>query len=205
MKNIALYFGSFNPIHNTHLYIADYISSLDYIDEVQFVVSPQNPFKHDLANYEDRCKMCEIAVSDYDNITVNTIESKLPVPSYTINALNALKNENVDTNYYMIMGLDIWQEFDKWKDYKLICEQYPFIVLPRDFNKESNIEQFKVKRLELLNEGVIIHKETILLTDIKISSLSSTKIRNDIRNSKNISTFVPGFVDTYILEHNLYK
>lgn len=205
MKNIALYFGSFNPIHNTHLYIADYISKLDYINEVQLVISPQNPFKNDLADYDDRCNMCELATLDYNNITVNTIESTLPTPSYTINALNALSFEKPNNKYYMIMGLDIWLEIDKWKNYKEICELYPFIVLPREFDNDSNKTYFNLKKTELLNNGIIINKETKLLNTIKISSLSSTKIRNDVRNSENISIFVTEIVDKYILKHKLYK
>lgn len=207
MKNIALYFGSFNPIHNVHLYIADFVSKLDYIDEVQLVVSPQNPFKSDLADYKNRCDMCELSVSNYDNITVNTIESTLPTPSYTINALNTLSYNNPDNKYYMIMGLDIWLQIDKWKNFKTICEKYPFIVLPRDNDKEINRKQFYIKNMELISSipDIYINSETKFVDDVIISSLSSTKIRNCVKCSEIISTFVPLSVEKYIKENNLYK
>ena len=204
MKNVALFFGSYNPCHNTHVKIAEYISKLDYIDEVQLVVSPQNPFKHDLADYDDRCNICELSVEPYDNITVNKVEQYLPLPSYTINALNSLSYSNPDTQYYMIMGLDIWLEIDKWKDYKKICEKYPFLVLPRDFDTETNEKCFVYKKTELLSNNVIINKDTIFLSNFKISSLSSTKIRNNVANSEDISIFVTTEVENYIHKHNLY-
>jgi len=205
MKNVALFFGSYNPCHNTHIKIAENISKLNYIDEVQLVVSPQNPFKHDLADYKDRCKMCGLSVEPYINITVNTVEQYLPLPSYTINALNSLSLSNPDTKYYMIMGLDIWLDIDKWKNYKVICEKYPFIVLPRDFDNETNEKCFVYKKSELLSNNVIINNDTVFLSDFKISSLSSTKIRNLIANSEDISIFVPSSVEKYIHIHNLYK
>jgi nicotinate-nucleotide adenylyltransferase len=205
MKNVALFFGSYNPCHNTHIKIADSISKLDYIDEVQLVVSPQNPFKHDLANYVDRFNICKISVESYDNITVNNIESHLTLPSYTINALNVLSNSNIDIKYYMIMGLDIFLEINKWKSYEIICEKYPFLVLPRDFDIEINKKCFEYKKNELLNNNVIINKDTVFLENFKISSLSSTKIRNCIANSENISIFVPENVEKYIQQNNLYK
>src|ERR1035437_10042058 len=174
MKNVALFFGSYNPCHNTHVKIAEYISKLDYIDDVQLVVSPQNPFTHDLADYDDRCNMCELSVEDYDSITINKVEQYLPLPSYTINALNSLSDSNPDIKYYMIMGLDIWMDIHLWKDYKIICEKYPFLVLPRDFDTETNEKCFEYKKSELLSENVIINQDTIFLKDFKISSLSST-------------------------------
>jgi len=204
MKNVALFFGSYNPCHNTHVKIAEYIYKLNYIDEVQLVVSPQNPFKYDLADYLDRCNMCKLAVEDYDNISVNTVEQYLPLPSYTINALTSLSNSNPDTNYYMIMGLDIWLDIDKWKNFKVICKNYPFLVLPRDFDNETNEKCFEYKKSELLSDNVIINKDTVFLKDFKISSLSSTKIRNNVANSEDISIFVPLDVDKYIHQNNLY-
>jgi len=205
MKNIALFFGSYNPCHNTHIKVAECVSKLDYIDEVQLVVSPQNPFKHDLADYNDRFNMCELSVENYANITVNHIERYLPLPSFTINALNELSKLNPDTKYYMIMGLDIFLDIDKWKSYKVICEKYPFLVLPRDFDIETNEKCFIYKKTELLNSNVIINKDTVFLKDFKISSLSSTKIRNSVANSEDISIFVPETVNKYIHQHNLYK
>jgi len=204
MRNVALFFGSYNPCHNTHIKIADYISKLDYIDEVQLVVSPQNPFKHDLAEYKDRCNMCELSVEDYDNITVNKVEQYLPLPSYTINALNSLSNSNPDTHYYMIMGLDIWMDIHLWKDYKIICEKYPFLVLPREFDSETNKICFDSKKDKLLCHNVIINKDTVFLSNFKISELSSTKVRNNVANSEDISIFVPSSVEKYIHQHNLY-
>ena len=126
MKKVGLYFGSFNPVHNTHKFVANFLLDKNYVDEIQIVVSPQNPFKTELCDFEKRCDMCDIAFSDNDKISVNRIEETLPKPSYTIDTLQLLEtSKSEDEEFYLIMGLDNLDNISKWKNYKEILLKYP--------------------------------------------------------------------------------
>lgn len=205
MKKIGLYFGSYNPLHITHLTIANYIVEHSDLDGVELVISPQNPFKTELCDFSDRCNMVSIATRDYDKIQLNTIEWDLPVPSYTIDTLNLLKKTNNDNiQYYIIMGMDNWLEISKWKSYKIVLEEYPILVLPRDNSLEVKSGLFEDKLVDLYDEGISVNKNTKLITDSPISSLSASFIRNEVKNGKNIIPYVGKGVSDYIKNNKLY-
>lgn len=92
MSRIGLYFGSFNPVHNGHLMLAQWILNNGYVDEIWFVVSPQNPFKvnKELMPGELRLKMLQLSAENDPRMHACDIELSLPTPSYTINTLRAL-------------------------------------------------------------------------------------------------------------------
>lgn len=134
---IALYFGSFNPIHKGHIALAEMVLDLDKADEVILVVSPQNPHKvhTDLAPELMRFEMCELAcaASKYpDRIRCSAIEFTLPKPSYTINTLRYL-NENFgqDMKFILLLGADNISTIDTWYCYREIIRDYPILVYPR--------------------------------------------------------------------------
>src|SRR5262245_36318934 len=119
---IGLYFGSFNPVHNGHLIIANHILNETNIEKIWFVISPQNPFKigHELLAKEDRLQLVQKAIEHDNRMMVSDVEFKLPKPSYTINTLNYLKENFPRENFSIIMGSDSFQSIDKWKDSKEI-------------------------------------------------------------------------------------
>ena len=122
---IALYLGSFNPIHYGHIAISEYIVSEGFADEVWLVVSPHNPLKDykTLANENQRLDMAKLPFSDsrYKNkIIVSDIEFGLPKPSYSINTLTWLEEKYPDNDFMIIMGEDNLAVFNKWKDWELI-------------------------------------------------------------------------------------
>ena len=205
MKKIGLYFGSFNPIHITHLTIANYIVEHTDLDGVELVVSPQNPFKTELCDFSDRCNMIVKAISDYDKIQLNTIEWDLPVPSYTIDTLNLLKKTNKDEiEYYIIMGMDNWTQIHKWKSYKIVLEEYPIYVVPRDDNYEINDDLFSDKLADLYDDGISVNNKTKIIYGLPISTLSASFIRNEIKTGKNVTPYVGKGVSNYIKENKLY-
>lgn len=205
MKKIGLYFGSFNPIHITHLTIANYIVEHSGLDSVELVISPQSPFKTDLCDFSDRCNMVNIATRDYEKIQLNTIEWDLPVPSYTIDTLNLLESvNNTEIQYYIIMGMDNWKNINKWKSYETILEKYPILVVPRDSDKERNEQNFDNVLETLYNDDLIINKETDIISEIPISSLSASFIRKEVKNGKNIIPYVGKGVSDYIKNNKLY-
>ena len=107
---IGLFFGSFNPVHNGHMIIANYIRETTDLDKVWLVVSPQNPFKEkqSLLNEYDRLHLIQLAVEDNQHLRASDIEFKLPKPSYTIDTLTHLKEKHPTYEFSLIMAATIW-------------------------------------------------------------------------------------------------
>lgn len=186
----ALYFGSYNPVHLGHLIIAAHILEFEEIDELWFVVSPQNPLKQniELESFEHRLKMLELAIIDEPKMKVCDIESKLSQPSYTINTLNLLAKENTDREFCIIIGEDNLENFHLWKDYETILENHNLIVFPRNSeNAKADISHKNIKH-----------------TDAPLINLSSTIIRNIIKNKLPYEHLVDKAVADYILKNSLY-
>ncbi len=192
MKTIALFFGSFNPIHNAHLKVVqDVIKSYPEIDELWFVVSPQNPFKEQsgLAPEDDRLKMVKLAVGGETKIKASDFEFYLPKPSFTVNTMSELSKKFPDNKFILIFGTDVVNELGKWKDYKKITDNYEIIVFIRDDQKISDKIKKKVKIYGTINSDM---------------PNSSTEIRSLIKSKKPFRYLVPKLVEEYIKENNLY-
>lgn len=188
MKKIGLFFGSFNPIHYGHLMIANYIKEFTDTDEIWFVVSPQNPHKDssELCNEHHRLNMVKLAIENIPFIKECNIEFNLPKPSYTINTLNELQKIYIYYNFYIIMGSDNYINLHKWHRYKEIKQNFKILVYPRH-NYEVNTEE-----------------ENITLINAPKIEISSSFIRNSIKQGKNLICFLPSEVYNYIKENKLY-
>lgn len=182
---IAVYSGSFNPVHNGHKAIA--IAALNEgSDEVWLIVSPQNPHKkeQDLWPFEDRIKMAELAVTDQPRIKVSDCENLLPRPSYTINTLEFLQKSWPENKFRLLIGEDNLVKFHLWKDYKLILETFGLIVYPRSLQPARPIEYDQY-----------IYKMKAPLLDV-----SSSEIRKRLSDNASIHNLVPPAVEKFILE-----
>lgn len=197
---IGLYFGSFNPIHYGHINIARYCLEHIKLDDIYFVVSPQNPFKDKktLADFNDRFTMVQLVCHEYDDLFFATdIENTLDYPSYTANTLRELIKINKESEYYLILGSDNFLDLDKWKDSYYI-KSFPMVVIPR-LDKMEEIESFKEKLLkENGNDNIIIAK------DFKPMNISSTMIRDKISKLEDYSNLTPKYIMNYIKQNNLY-
>lgn len=192
-KKIGLYFGTFNPIHVGHLNIANYMAEYSDLDEVWLVVTPHNPLKKKKTLLDDihRLALVRIAVEDYPKIKPSTIEFDLPQPNYTVNTLAHLEEKHPEYLFCLIMGEDNLKSFPKWKNYQVILDRYELYVYPRI--SEGTVDaQF--------SEHPKIHK-----VDAPIMELSSTFIRNAIKEGKNIRPMLPENVWAYMDEMNFYK
>ncbi|CAM1348903.1 nicotinate (nicotinamide) nucleotide adenylyltransferase [Tenacibaculum insulae] len=193
MKNIGLYFGTFNPIHVGHLIIANHMVENSDLDEIWMVVTPHNPFKKKsslLDNYH-RLEMVYLATKEYDKIKPSDIEFNLPQPNYTINTLAHISEKYPDYNFNLIMGEDNLKSFHKWRNYEAILEDYKVYVYPRisgGIVENQFKEHAKIDRV-----------------DAPIVQISSTMIRNGIKNQKNIQPLIATKVWNYIDEMNFYK
>lgn len=201
MKNIGLYFGSFNPIHIGHLIIANHIVNHYSIDELWFVVSPQNPFKQNqtLADQEDRAKMVSMAIQNNRKLKLSKIEFDLPKPSFTIDTLYFLKNHFPKNNFHIIMGEDNVMKLHLWKSFKEIINNYPIFIYPRITNKRK-IAEFSLDQLP--NE---IKNGQFTIVNSPIIEISSTAIRKAIVKGNDISFLTTNDVIQYISYNKLYS
>lgn len=190
---VGLYFGSFNPIHIGHLIIANYMAEHSDLSEVWFVVTPHNPFKKKaslLDNYQ-RLEMVYLATKDYDKLKPSNIEFNLPQPSYTINTLTYLQEKYPEKEFALIMGEDNLKGFHKWKNHELILENHHIYVYPRISNGHTDTQFNNHKKIHTINAPVM--------------ELSSTYIRNAIKDGMNVKPMVPEHVWQYLDTMNFYK
>jgi nicotinate-nucleotide adenylyltransferase len=188
---IGLYFGSFNPIHIGHLAIAGFMVEFSDVEQLWFIVSPQNPLKEkkSLLNDYQRLQMVRLAIEDDDRFRASDIEFKLPVPSYTIDTLTYLQEKNPGKEFQLIMGSDGLRTFHKWKHAKLIVERYHRLIYPR-----PGI---------ILDPAVPIPNATVV--DAPMMDISSSFIRKAVRNGKDIRHLVPAKAYTYMREMHFYE
>jgi len=190
---IGLYFGTFNPIHIGHLAIANHMAEYSDLDKIWMVITPHNPFKKksSLLDNHHRYQMVQRALEEYDKIQANTIEFELPQPNYTVNTLIHLQEKYPSYEFCLIMGEDNLKSFHKWKNYEVILENHKLYVYPRI--SEGTIEtQF--------DDHSKIHKVAAPIMEI-----SSTAIRNGIKNKKNVKPLLPVEVYQYMDEMSFYK
>ena len=130
---VGLFFGSFNPIHVGHLIIANYIVSLGKLDQLWFVLSPQNPLKAErfLLNEFHRQYLLQSAIEGENKLKCSTIEFHLPKPSYTIDTLTYLEEKYKDHHFTIILGSDSFKNIAKWKNGEILIKKYPIIIYKR--------------------------------------------------------------------------
>ncbi len=188
---IGLYFGTFNPVHIGHLAIANYMVEYRDIDQLWFVVSPQNPLKkkNNLLDDYQRLEMVHRAVENDDRMRVSNVEFKMPKPSYTSDTLAYLKDQYPNYRFRILMGSDNLQNFHKWKNYETILENYGIMVYPRPNFDASQIKQHK----------------NITITDAPLMEISSTFIRQALKNDKDVRHFLPLKTWEYLDEMGFYR
>lgn len=187
---IGLYFGSFNPVHIGHMAIANYLVEYGGIDQLWFVVSPQNPHKkkENLLNDYDRLEMMHLAVGDDPRFRVSDIEYRLPKPSYTIDTLTHLSEKYPTHQFFIIMGSDNLASFHKWKNSESIQQNYNILVYPRPGFDRSSVTQ-----------------KNIRIVEAPLMEISSTMIRNALRERHDMRHFMPPRVWEYIDKMGFYR
>lgn len=187
----ALFFGSFNPIHVGHLVIANHIAEFGGVDEVWFVVSPHNPHKEKSVLLPERARfdMVYRAVGDYSRFRVSDIEFKLPQPSYTIHTLTHLHEKFPGREFSLILGSDNLANFHKWKNADQILAKYPLIVYPRPGTPDEVYARYPNTRR----------------VDAPQMDLSSTFIREAVKDGKDVRFFMPEAAWKLLVEMNYYR
>lgn len=176
-KRIAVYGGSFNPIHIGHLALANYLCEWGEVDEVWFLISPQNPLKiiRDLLPEELRLDLVRAAIADYPCFKASDFEFHLPKPSYTYRTLEALKKEYPDFEFILLMGADNWLIINQWRNYEEIIAENRILIYPRLGYS--------------ISESAL--PSTVRLINAPVFEFSSSAIRQALREGKDLRFFLP--------------
>ena len=187
---IGLYFGSFNPIHNGHLIIAQHMLNETDLEKIWFVVSPQNPFKQQkaLLNEYDRLHLATLAIEGSTDLKAVDIEFKLPRPSYTIHTLIYLSEKYPQHTFAIIMGSDSYQNINDWKNAEALQKNYSIYVYERPGFPAT-----------------ISKTSTVTLLQAPLLQISATHIRELIQQNKSIRFLVPDIVKEEIERNGYYK
>jgi nicotinate-nucleotide adenylyltransferase len=188
---IGLFFGSFNPVHTGHMIIANYFAENTDLQQVWFIVSPQNPFKEksSLLDEKHRLYMVNLAVEGNYKLQASNIEFHLPQPSYTIDTLTYLKEKHPEHTYVLLMGSDNLSSLHKWKNYEQILESHAVYVYSR-------------RGVEEVPSGL---QGDIRIFQLPLLDISSTTIRQFIKEGKSVRYLVPEPVWGHLTDMRFYK
>lgn len=188
---VGLFFGSFNPIHVGHMVLANFMLEYTDLERIWFVVSPHNPLKQkqSLLDERHRLQLVNLAIGDNTKLKASDIEFKLLQPSYTIDTLTYLKEKYPKNEFALIMGTDNLDSFHKWKNYEEILKQFELYVYPRPGFEGGQLRSHtKVK-----------------LVNAPIMEISSTMLRQAIKEKKDVRYFLPEASWNYIKEMHFYE
>lgn len=198
MPKVIMYGGSFNPIHIGHIQLAQYF--LDILKPDKFLIVPDRIPPHksnsDMASANDRIAMCNLAFEQFKDVEVSDIEIKREGKSYTIYTLCQLNEIYPNAQIFLIMGADMFLTLHTWKDYKEIINKAVICTVPRD---EKNVT-------ELINysKNPIVKGIRCIISDSMMMGVSSSQIRENIKNGKSITNMVSYEIEDYILKNELY-
>ena len=189
--NVGLFFGSYNPIHTGHLTIANTMAHADGVEQVWFVVSPQNPFKKrsTLLHEFDRMDMVNQAIFDNYKLRASDVEFSMPKPSYTIDTLTYLDSKYQDKEFSLILGEDNLSHFHKWKNSDVLLDNYSLYIYPRPKAQPS----------------ALLSHPNIQLVEAPMIDISATFIRKCIQNGFSVKYLVHDAVERIISAKNFYR
>ena len=184
--SIGIFGGSFNPIHNGHISLAKAFLEKENLDEVWFMVSPQNPFKVNQQLLADhlRLELVRKATADNPHFKASDYEFQLPKPSYTWNTLQHLGKDFPTYRFTLIVGGDNWEAFDQWYHSDDILANYNIVVYPRR-GQEVDITSLPTN---------------VSLLQTPLIDISSTDIRHRVEHGEDISGLVPKVIEKDVLE-----
>ena len=202
---IGLYFGTFNPIHVGHLVIANYMADYTDLDQVWLVVTPQNPLKDKATLLPDfhRLGIVRAAIEDNRLLKAIDIEFHLPKPSFTITTITHLIEKYPTNEFAIIMGEDNLRTFHKWYNHEVILRKHKIYVYPRVLTIQE--EQEVISMSAALINDYKSHANVIFCEDAPVMKVSSSFIRQAIKDKKDVRYLLTEPVYKYIDEMNFYK
>lgn len=188
---VGLFFGSFNPIHNGHLIIANHIAQNSDLDRVWLVVTPHNPLKErrTLANDYDRLHLVQLAIEEAAHLEASNIEFALPKPSYTIDTLTYLREQHPNYEFVLLMGGDNLGSLHKWKNHDILLRDYHIYVYGRP---NYDLGQYQ-------------DHPNVHLVKAPLMEISSSAIRAMLSRGQSIRYWVPDVVREELERSGLYQ
>ena len=200
-RNIAVYSGSFNPLHIGHLAVIRHMIEVAGFDMVYLIVSPKNPLKDGISSdsgrerymaaveaVERRFPHSGLPASGRNDskavearVKVDDIELNMPEPHYTIRTLDALKEREPENRFTLVMGADNLADIRRWRDYTRILKEYAVAVFPREGHDLTEIKE------DLMKEDPAYR---IQILDADMVNISSTQIRSAITVGEDISRYL---------------
>jgi len=202
---IGLYFGTYNPIHVGHLVIANYLAEFTDLDQVWMVVTPHNPLKDKATLLSDfhRLALVKEAIIDNPKLKASDIEFQLPKPSYTVTTLTYLLEQFPQHEFALIMGEDNLRTFHKWFNHEIILAKHQIYVYPRALTIQ---EEMEVKQMgENATHDYKNHPNITFCNDAPVMKVSSSFIRQSIKEGKDVRYLLTEPVHQYIEEMHFYK
>lgn len=220
MKGIGLFGGTFNPLHNGHLKVAEDVRTQFQMEKVYFIPSALPPHKKrdNLAEAGDRYQMIEMAVSVYEQFNVSDVEIQRKGLSYSIDTVRYFKKNFQAATCYLIVGIDAFLEVDTWKSYEAFFDLIPIIVMTRPsesaepaLNPSEELKSYIQAHVDQCYEfspplSCFVHpeKQPVFLCHVTPKDISSTRIRYFIKQGKSVTGMVPASVEKYIYKKGLY-
>lgn len=177
---IGIYGGSFNPVHFGHVGLAKWIIEHTDLDELWFVVTPNNPLKEadSLAPEQERLAAVQEAIKGIHGLVASDFEFSLPRPSYTANTLRALQKAYPDMEFTLIIGEDNLAIFDRWREYEYILANFRVFVYPRrESSTMSRPDSSKIYPMPQWADNIAV-KEIRYLSEAPLFDISSTELRS---------------------------
>lgn len=223
-RRIGILGGTFDPPHRGHVNVAINAVNSGIVDEVWIMVSPENPFKRDMERSpaSERVEMCRVLLRSLrleDKVKVSDFELSLPLPSYMINTLTALRREHAECDFRLIIGEDNLENFDKWRDSERIVREFGLIVYPRDNDSvlsgiSSGCNSSRVSSAESDSKvkrycSDYITDNCVILKDVPRFTVSSTYLRriaaeNNLSDNDELSQLTSPELARFIRNHHLY-
>ena len=202
--------GTFDPVHNGHLALAEAAGELCDLDEVILLPAAVPPHKQNktITDFAHRAAMLEIAVQDRPSLHVSTIERLLPPPSFTIDTLNYLRLHSVSpVTFFFITGADTFLDILSWKEYRKLLQLTNFIVFLRSGSNKNKVNTF-LTHLNYSKKGDFwysaMFKTRIYTSTLPLPAVSSSEVRNQVSKGHSARNLTPQGVCNYIAENRLY-
>lgn len=191
---ICIFSGTFNPIHNAHMKMAEYILEKYRFDKIIFIPAYKPPHKDYMPDMcRHRYNMVKLAIQNNPKFEISDIEFKHEGKSYSYLTVSALRQKyNINGKIHFIIGTDAFEKIETWYETDKLKKLVDFIVFIRENNK-VNLDNLKDKGYNFE------------FTGMPFVDISSTKIRENISNGKSIKNFVPEEVEDYIYKNGLYR
>lgn len=216
MDTIGLFGGTFDPIHLGHLRAAAEVRRRARLDRVLFIPSYLPPHKKSgaVASASDRLRMVELACRGRAGFEASSIEVDARDKSYSILTLRKLRALSPEARLFFILGVDAFLDIGTWREYQRVLQECFFIVMGRpgfELDRARDVLNGKLRD----SIGPLVTREgaagplpprtRIFLLPIRALDISSTAIRERVRRGETLDGLVPGAVDAYIREHQLYR